>query len=100
MNENAEDGEYMIGINYDPDDVFNIAGDGIEVDIEEGFICVDAAEIGDVNSDGSINMRDIVLLQQVINGWDVKYNKQAADFNKDTKLNMRDIVALQQYINR
>lgn len=100
VNENAEDGEYMIGINYDPDDVFNIAGDGIEVDIEEGFICVDADETGDVNSDGSINMRDIVLLQQVINGWDVKYNKQAADFNKDTKLNMRDIVALQQYINR
>lgn len=100
VNEDIKDGEYMIALNYDYDDIFNMAGDRIEMDVEEGFICVDEAVTGDVNSDGSINMRDVVLLQQVINGWDVKYNMTAADFNKDKKVNMRDIVALQQYINR
>lgn len=44
-------------------------------------------------------MRDVVLLQQVVNGWNVTYNKDAADYNGDGKTNMRDIVALQQYIN-
>lgn len=99
VNENAEEGEYPIAITYDPDDIFNLNGDCIGFDIENGAINVNSYLLGDLNDDGKINMRDVVLLQQVVNGWNVAYNKDAADYNGDGKINMRDIVALQQYIN-
>ena len=54
---------------------------------------------GDINNDGKINMKDIVLLQQFLNGWNVSINKQAANVNADSSINMKDIVLLQQYLN-
>ena len=54
---------------------------------------------GDVNSDGAINNRDLVRLQQYINEWDVEICRPAADVNGDGALNNRDLVRLQQYIN-
>lgn len=99
VKEDAEDGEYPITITYDPDDIFNLAGDCVNFEMELGAVMVNSCLLGDVNNDGKINMRDVVLLQQVVNGWDVSYNKDATDYNGDGKTNMRDIVALQQYIN-
>lgn len=54
---------------------------------------------GDVNSDGTVNMKDIVLLQQNLNGWDVTIDESVADVNEDFTINMKDIVLLQQYLN-
>lgn len=99
VKDDVDAGDYKINISYDSQDIFNINGDSIGVNINSGAICVESFEAGDVNADGAVNMRDIVLLQQVVNGWDVEYNKETADYNKDKKINMRDIVALQQYIN-
>jgi len=55
--------------------------------------------LGDVNSDETVNMKDIVLLQQYMNAWDVTINDECADVNLDSVINMKDIVMLQQYMN-
>ena len=55
--------------------------------------------VGDVNGDDSINMKDIVYLQQYMNGWGNTINEKTADVNNDGKVNMKDIVLLQQYMN-
>lgn len=99
VKDDIEDGEYPVSIMYDQDDIFNLNGDCVNFEIESGAVIVNSCLLGDVNSDGKINMRDVVLLQQVVNGWNVTYSKDAADYNSDGKINMRDIVALQQYIN-
>ncbi len=99
INADAEFGEYPITVTYNSDDIFNLSGNSVNFDIENGMIIINEFLSGDVNNDGKINMRDVVLLQQAINGWNVEYNKDAADFNNDGKINMRDIVALQQNIN-
>ncbi len=99
IKDDAENGEYSITISYDSDDIFNFDGDCVDFDIETGAVMVNSCLLGDVNDDSKINMRDVVLLQQVVNGWNVNYNSNAADYNGDGKTNMRDIVALQQYIN-
>ena len=54
---------------------------------------------GDLNNDGKINVRDLGLLQQSLNGWDVEINASAADLNNDGKVNIRDLGMLQQYLN-
>ena len=62
---------------------------------------VSAAKVqyGDVTGDGDINNRDLALLQQHINGWDVTADLTAADVNNDGDVNNRDLALLQQYIN-
>ena len=54
---------------------------------------------GDVNNDSTVNMKDIVLLQQYLNNWGVEINTDASDVNNDDVINMKDIVLLQQYMN-
>lgn len=54
---------------------------------------------GDINKDGKINNKDIGLLQQYLNGWDVVVDERAADTNGDGKVNNKDIGLLQQYLN-
>ena len=44
-------------------------------------------------------MKDIVLIQQYLNGWDVKIDENAANVNGDKTINMKDVVLLQQYLN-
>ena len=54
---------------------------------------------GDVDRDGSINMRDITTLQRALNGWECDFDRYAADVDHDGEVNMRDITTLQRYLN-
>ena len=54
---------------------------------------------GDVNEDGKVNIRDLGLVQQSLNGWNVTLNTDAADVNRDGKINIRDLGLIQQYLN-
>ena len=58
-----------------------------------------AAAMGDLNGDGRINNRDLGLMQQYLNEWDVSVNTDAADTYYDGKLNNRDLAVLQRYLN-
>ena len=67
-----------------------------------GAVCsASAAAVvyGDVNGDGRVNNRDLGLLQQHLNGWDVNVDSVASDVNDDTRVNNRDLGLLQQYLN-
>ena len=62
---------------------------------------VNAASVvyGDLSGDGNVNNRDLALLQQRLNGWDVTINEVAADVNDDGNINNRDLALLQQFLN-
>lgn len=54
---------------------------------------------GDINDDESINNKDLGLLMQYLNNWDVQINTDAADVNKDSAVNNKDYGLLMQYLN-
>ena len=58
-------------------------------------------QAGDANGDGKVNVRDLGILQQYVNGWDVGDlgTDAACDVNGDGKVNVRDIGLMQQYLN-
>ena len=67
-----------------------------------GAMAVSAEEktvYGDVTGDGKVNNRDLGLLQQYVNGWDVEVDEEIADVTHDGKVNNRDLGLLQQYVN-
>ena len=55
--------------------------------------------IGDANGDGKVNVRDLGIIQQYLNGWKVTVVDGACDVNADGKLNVRDLGLLQQHLN-
>ena len=54
---------------------------------------------GDVNGDGNVNNRDLGILQQYLNDYEVTIDLEAADVTHDDKVNNRDLGLLQQYLN-
>ena len=58
-----------------------------------------ASLYGDVDGNGKINNRDLGLLQQHLNGYDVTVNETLADVDDNGKVNNRDLGLLQQYLN-
>lgn len=54
---------------------------------------------GDANGDGSVNNRDLGMLQQYLNGWGTGVDTAALDLNNDGKVNNRDLGLLQQHLN-
>ena len=73
----------------------------ISVNAENGVISVkdSIVQAGDVNLDGNINNRDIALLMQYVNGYDVEVLAIVADVNKDGSINNKDVALLMQYVN-
>ena len=54
---------------------------------------------GDLNEDGSVNLKDVVLLRRyVAGGWDTGLTKELADINGDGNVNLKDVVLLRRYI--
>lgn len=58
-----------------------------------------ALQYGDLTGDGRVNVRDLGLLQQYLNGWSVTANWDMADLTGDGRVNVRDLGLLQQYLN-
>lgn len=54
---------------------------------------------GDLNGDGTLNNRDLALLQKYLNEWDVTVEEAAVDINGDGKHNNRDLSELQKILN-
>ena len=55
---------------------------------------------GDIDSDGTTDLIDVVRLQQYVNGWrDIKVNVDACDVNGDGEVNLLDVARLKQKVN-
>ena len=82
--------------------VYGAAFNFISADVNEinagGYLSSDNGK-GDANGDGSVNMKDLVLLQRYLNQWAVNINLSACDINGDGSVNMKDYVALQRKLN-
>ena len=55
--------------------------------------------IGDTNNDGQVNNKDLALLMQYINGWEISIDTTLADVNNDCKTNNKDYALLMQFLN-
>jgi len=99
VKDNVSECNTDISISYEADNIFNSSFENISFETTKGNISISEYLSGDVNEDKNINMKDIVLLQQYLNGFDVTVNEKAADVYMDNTLNMKDIVLLQKYLN-
>ena len=104
--EDAAPGSYAVEpIAYDNTEIFDADLQPVEFTFTLGSVVVVEEPVvpayipGDVNGDGNVNVRDLGLLQQYLNGFKVTINELAANVNGDTAINVRDYGLLQQYLN-
>ncbi len=95
----AELSDYTIQVTYQENNIVDGTPTAIPFDIINGTVTINKPTSGDVNRDGAINMKDLVLIQQYINHWNVSIVERAADVDNDGGITMKDLVILQQYIN-
>lgn len=99
VKDDVQPGNYNINLNYDENNVFDSSFANIKFAVDNCDVVITDYIPGDVNGDSNVNMKDIVLLQQYLNDWNVEIDENAANVNGDSIINMKDIVLLQQYLN-
>ena len=99
VKEDAAVGHYLLSLSYDLEDVYNASWDGVAFATQDAYVSVVDFRMGDMDDDGRINNRDLGLLLQYVNAWDVYIHDYAADVTGDGRINNRDLGLLQQHIN-
>ena len=78
-------------------DVLSYAGtpaEAAEISVTDSRI-----SMGDVNGDGTVNLKDVVMIRRYIaGGWNVTINESVADVNGDGNVNLKDVVMIRRYI--
>lgn len=54
---------------------------------------------GDVNEDGAVDNKDVVVMMRQLAGWKIQMNLAAADVNGDGAYSVKDVALLQRYLN-
>ena len=53
---------------------------------------------GDLNSDGKVNLLDLIALRKYVAKWNMSFNEKAADCNADGKVNILDLILLRKHL--
>jgi hypothetical protein len=64
------------------------------------FVALDAVQLGNINGDDTIDLKDVTLLFQFVNGQiDALDNESVADVNDDDTIDLKDVTKLFQLVN-
>ena len=95
----AQDQELAISLSCAASDVFGADFTEVALTFVPGGITVSDSLCGDMNRDGVVNPKDVVLLRRhIAGGYEQDVNAAAADVNADGTVNPKDVVILRRYI--
>ena len=63
-----------------------------------GTTRIEVLYYGDANGDGSVNMKDVLILRKFLAGMDVTLVDEAADVTIDGDVNMKDVLLLRKFL--
>lgn len=92
-----EDSKASVTIVDDSAKITDLNGENVEIEViyDEGT----ESNAGDVNNDGEIDLKDVVLIRRFIaGGWDVELDTETADVNNDDEVDLKDVVLIRRYI--
>ena len=102
ISENADKGDYTIDLILR--EAYNDMGDDVSIYVETGCVSVIDFLYGDVNGDGVVNGKDVLLLRKYMAAYDYDDNTSkvevcaGADANGDGVVNGKDVLLLRKYM--
>lgn len=64
----------------------------------EGTVTASSVYYGDVNDDGKIDSKDVLMLRKYLAKWTVTPNEENADVNADGKIDSKDVLLLRKFL--
>ena len=93
----APAGETTIRLTHKESSTCNAAMQSVLFETQDGTFTVTRLP-GDVNADGSVDMKDVILLRRYLAGWDVTVNLSNADVDEESDVDVRDVVYITRYL--
>ena len=95
----TEIGTTPVEIAIDSGSTFNYDLDNVKIVSVNGSVEIANRTPGDVNGDGVVNSKDLVILKRYLANWkDVTIDEKNADVNGDGVVNTKDVVILKRYL--
>ena len=92
-----EDSKVSVTIVDDSAKITDLNGEDVEFEVV--YDAESDSSAGDVNNDGEIDLKDVVLIRRFIaGGWDVELDPEDADVNNDNEVDLKDVVLIRRYI--
>ena len=99
VKDNAELGMTPITIIVDNQSTYNIDLDNVDFVSVGGSVDIDPRVCGDVDGDGEVTLKDVVVLKRYISENNSEtINKANSDVNNDGQINLKDVVLLKRYL--
>ena len=97
--ENAQNGETTVTVSYDADSTVNVDLEPVTFQTESGTIRVSGRIAGDVNGDGSVDLKDVTILRRYLaGGWDVTIDEENADVNGSGTVTLVDVILITRFL--
>lgn len=90
--------DVRIGISYANGAIRNYNGESQIFAIENGAVEVYSYELGDVNGDGVVDIKDVTILRRYLAGTAENMDLPAADLNRDGVVDIKDVTILRRYL--
>lgn len=100
--------DHIINADIEPDSepdtdlVFDDSQSDIDFDFGDNYIIDDIVEemtLGDINSDDTTDIKDVIRLQKYLNDNSVAVGADMVDVNLDKEVNIKDVIRLQKMLN-
>ena len=100
VKENAGEGATTLTLTYDADSTYNADLENVLFTVENGFVTVQNRLPGDVNGDGTVNLKDAAVLRRFLaGGWDVTVDEKNADVDADSRVTLKDVACITRYLS-
>lgn len=87
-----------VKLSYQNGNIIDSNLNDIPVTINNGSVTIIDYIPGDINGDGTIDLKDVTLVRRLVTGYGVTANKLAADVNGDGEITMKDVVLIRRYV--
>ena len=99
ISEDAEERDYEVNLSYKPGAICDNDMNDVDFTITNGVITVKNYTPGDVNGDGEVDVKDIIILRRFIaGGYEITYVEAAVDINRDGSNDAKDIITLRRFV--
>ena len=99
VDDDAETGQYNIGLRYTEGRIYNHDLANINPSIVRGTITVANYMPGDIDGDHTVTIKDVTFLRRYIaQGYNITVVEQALDVNRDGSVDIKDTTILRRFI--
>ena len=87
-----------VKLSYQNGNIIDSDLNDIPVAINNGSVTIIDYIPGDINGDGTVDLKDVTFVRRLVTGYSVTANKLAADVNGDGEVTMKDVVLIRRYV--